>query len=154
MSCLINICCHLNIMVTVCWSLCLSEVTKVNDPLNGLLNVHVSYILCCLSQWPDYCYLLQLIGQLFRVSSDKTPSGQSASLSTVVGSLCWQGGEAHVGAWQDHDDVRTIVFWINSNPAVKHPRNKETRLQGMSLKYSLSVSSFFSLLQRNICKRI
>ena len=34
------ICCHLNIMVTVCWSVCLSEVTKVNDPLNGLLNVY------------------------------------------------------------------------------------------------------------------
>ena len=30
-------------MVVVCWSVCLSEVTKVNDPLNGLLNVYVSY---------------------------------------------------------------------------------------------------------------
>ena len=28
-------------MIVVCWSVCLSEVTKVNDPLNGLLNVCV-----------------------------------------------------------------------------------------------------------------
>ena len=31
-------------MVTICWSVYLSEVTKGNDPLNGLLNVYVSYL--------------------------------------------------------------------------------------------------------------
>ena len=40
-----SIFCLINIMVVVCWSVCLSEVTKVNDPLNGLLNVYVSYLL-------------------------------------------------------------------------------------------------------------
>lgn len=43
-------------------------------------------------------YFLQLIGELFGMSSDKSPSRQSAGLATVISSRGWQRGSSNSSA--------------------------------------------------------